>query len=466
MDIVSEVTEAVRRFIRSHEMLLGGESLLLAVSGGVDSIVMLELLSRIAGPLGSNIGVAHFDHGLRPTSGADADFVRELARKMRLKAFVGSADIRKIVEDGGGSIEEVARRERYAFLERIARRHKFNVVMTGHTADDNAETLMMNLLRGSGVTGLAGIPPTRRIGSEVILARPMLGITRRQVEEFAAHLRLAWREDESNASQEFTRNRVRAELMPVLRDFNPAILDVLNTTASLMRDVDRYLSGVVDASLETVLVEETRQGERTSIDAMKLRHLHPAVRGEVVQRVVSDTFSIPPISSKTVERVLGLMWKDTGARASLGGRHEALRDRDRIVFYLRPVVVRDIDKEFVPGDEVEAGEMLLTTSLIDGKPTFSSDSAVEFVAADALPEKLTIRSWREGDIFRPLGMKGKEKKLSDFLIDRKVPLDRKGEVLVVADGEAILWVCGMQIDERYRIGPETKRSMRMEFRSL
>src|SRR5690606_4182117 len=159
---------------------------------------------------------------------------------------------------------------------------------------------------------------------------------------FADHLRIEWREDKSNASPEFTRNRVRQKLMPVLKEFNPAILDVLNTTAGLMRDVDRYLSGVVDSALEATLSEETKQGERAAIDAIRLRHLHPAVRGEVIQRVISDTFSIPPVSSKTIDRVLGLMWKDTGARASLGGRHEALRDRNNIVFYRRPIVVRDI----------------------------------------------------------------------------------------------------------------------------
>lgn len=463
-DIASTVTEAVRRYIRAHEMLLGGESILLAVSGGVDSMVMLELLSRIGGPLGSNIGVAHFDHGLRPKAGEDADFVREVARAKRLKIFVGSADIRKIVEDGGGSIEEVARRERYAFLERIARRHDYNVVMTGHTADDNAETLLMNLVRGSGVTGLAGIPPTRRLGGEIILARPLLGLPRADVEAFAGHVRLEWREDETNASNEFTRNRVRQELMPVLKKFNPSILDVLNTTAGLMRDVDRYLSGVVDSSIEATLKDEIKPGERAGIDAIRLRHLHPAVRGEVVQRVISDTFSIPPVSSRTIERVLELMWKDTGARASLGGRHEALRDRENIVFYRRPIVVRDIDREFVPGEEIEVGEVVLSTSFIQGKPTFSSDGAVEFVNADNLPDRLVIRSWREGDTFRPLGMKGQEKKLSDFLIDRKVPLDRKGEVLVIADGDTVIWVCGMRIDERYRVEKDTGRVLRMEFR--
>lgn len=462
-DVVRSITESVRKYIRTHEMVLGGESILLGVSGGVDSIVLLDVINRVAGPLGITVGVAHFNHKLRPTSEEDADFVRERARALRLKPYVASGDIKQIVEEGGGSIEEVARRERYAFLERIARRHKFSVVMTGHTADDNAETVMMNLMRGSGVTGLSGIPPSRWLGEDVILARPMLGLTRLEVEEYAEKRGLEWREDESNSSHDFTRNRIRAELMPLLRTFNPGILDVLNTTAGLMRNVDRYLSGVVDSAVENALAAEIKREERSALDVTTLRHLHPAVRSEVVQRVISNTFAIPPVSSKTVDRVLGLMWKETGARASLGGRHEALRDRGSIVFYRKPIVVREVDKEFVPGEEVEAGDFLLTTSFIKGRPKFSSDTSIEFVNADEISGKLTLRSWREGDVFCPLGMKGKEKKLSDFLIDEKIPLDRKAEVLVVADGEKIVWICGMRVDERYRVVKDTARVMKLEF---
>lgn len=461
-DILQTLTESIRKYIRTQEMVFGDESILLAVSGGVDSIVLLDLLDQITRPLGVTLGVAHFNHKLRSDADADAEFVREAARARKIKSYVASADIRKLVEEGGGSIEEAARRERYAFLERIARRHKYSVVMTGHTADDNAETVVMNLIRGSGVTGLAGIPPTRKLGTSVILARPMLGTTRENVEAYAHRAGLKWREDESNKSREFTRNRVRQELMPVLQTFNPAILDVLNTTASLMRNVDRYLSGAVDSAVEAALSEEIKREERSSLNVTTLRHLHPAVRGEVVQRVISDTFAMPPASSRTVERVLGLMWKDTGTRASLGGRHEALRDRDSIVFYKRPIVLREIDKEFVPGEEIEAGDILLATSFIEGKPKFSAEPSIEFVSADNLSDRLVLRSWREGDVFCPLGMKGKEKKLSDFLIDEKVPRDQKGEVLVVADGEKIVWVCGMRVDERFRVDRKTKRVMKLE----
>ncbi|MCE2503056.1 MAG: tRNA lysidine(34) synthetase TilS [Chlorobi bacterium] len=465
-DSVDSFVESVRRFMRLHEMAHSGESILLGVSGGIDSVVMLEVIACLALPLRYEFAVAHFDHGLRESSAADADFVRELASRYRVKAFVASANIRRIADEEGRSLEETGRRGRYAFLERIARRHRYDTVMTGHTADDNAETLLVNLLRGSGVTGLAGIPSTRRLGGNVIVARPMLGQRRSEIEKYAVDRGLKWREDETNQSEEFTRNRIRHELLPLLREFNPNVISTLNTTAELMRDVDRYLSNAVETAVRVVTREKAVPGERVVLDVKQLRHLQPAIRGEVLQRVMTVTFDIPPISYAAVKRGLGLIWKETGTRVNLGGRFEGLRDRDTIVLLKNPPILRDVDKSFDLGESVEVGNITLKTEVLENKSVkFASNGKVEYVSADKLPEKLIIRSWQEGDRFHPLGMKG-EKKLSDFLIDRKVPLDQKRQVMVVTDGESIVWVCGMRIDERYKIDSKTRRILKLELQSL
>lgn len=463
---IEKFAESVRRFMRRTEMIIGGENVLLAVSGGIDSIVLLDVMARFAPALRLRINVAHFDHGLRESSAKDAEFVRDVCQQYGIKPFLGNANIRRMADEEGRSIEETARRERYAFLERIAKRHRFDLVMTGHTATDNAETLLMNLLRGSGVTGLAGIPPTRRLAGICLLGRPMLECTREEVEAYAEARKLKWREDESNNSIEFTRNRIRHELMPVLKQFNPNLTATLNTTAGLMRDFDRYLSTAVETAARNAVVGEPVQNERVVMDIRQLKHLQPAIRGEVIQRVMADTFSTLPLSYAAVERCLELLWKETGMRANLGGRFEGLRDRDNLVLMKNPPIVREVDKTFRPGQTVEAGEVMLVTSVMDRENVrFTSNPKIEFIDADNLPERLTIRSWREGDRFYPLGMKG-EKKLSDFLIDTKVPLDRKRQVLVVTDGKQILWVCGMRMDERYRVGKETKRVLKMELRKL
>lgn len=463
---IEALLESTRRFMRRSEMLCGGESVLLAVSGGVDSVLMLEVITRLARPLRLKVGVAHFNHNLRDSSEKDAEFVANLAQSYGVKPFMASGDIRRIADEEGGSIEEIARRERYAFLERIARRHRFDAVATGHTANDNAETLLMNLLRGSGVTGLAGIPPIRRLSGKTFLVRPLLETLRKDVEAYASLLDLKWREDESNQSLDYTRNRIRHELMPLLEKFNPGAVSTLNTTAGLMRDFDRYLAGAVETAARVVTVGEPVVGERIELDVGQMKHLQPALRGEVVQRVMAENFQVPPLSYVAVERALGLLWKDTGARASLGGRLEGLRDRDNLVLLKHPPVIREVDKSFKPGQTVEVFDRSLVTSFVDAKDVrLTANSKVEFIDADTLPGQLTLRSWREGDRFHPLGMKG-EKKLSDFLIDGKVSLDKKRQVLVVTDGKNIIWVCGMRLDDRFKVGKETKRALRMELRTL
>ena len=465
-DTIEVLLESVRRYMRRSEMICGGESVLLAVSGGVDSVLLLEVMARLAQPLRLKIGVAHFNHNLRETSGRDADFVASLAQSHGIKPFIASGDIRKMADDEGRSVEEVARRERYAFMERIARRHRFDMVATGHTANDNAETLLMNLLRGSGVTGLAGIPPIRRLSGNTYLIRPLLETLRKDVEKYAQMIGLKWMEDETNRSLDYTRNRVRHELIPLLEKFNPAVVPTLNTTAGLMRDFDRYLAGSVETAARVATIGEPVLDERVELDVSQMKHLQPALRGEVIQRVMTENFQALPLSRTAVERALGLLWKETGARASLGGRFEGLRDREKLVLLKHPPVIREVDKTFKAGENVEVFDLTLVTQFVEGKDVrLTANNRIEYIDADSLPEHLVLRSWKEGDRFHPLGMKG-EKKVSDFLIDGKVPLDKKREVMVVTDGTNILWVCGMRIDDRFKVGKETKRALKLELRWL
>ena len=205
-------------------MLLGKEKVLLAVSGGIDSMMLLDVMTRLAPTLQLELAVAHFDHGLRgEASQADAAFVIEQAKLRGFKTFVGRGDVKKVAQLQKLSIEEAGRKSRYQFLGRVARKHEYNVVLTAHNANDNAETLLLNLLRGSGVSGLAAIPPVRSLAAGVLLARPLLGLERSEIEAYAAEVGLRWQEDETNASTKFLRNRVRQELLPKLTEYNPSI---------------------------------------------------------------------------------------------------------------------------------------------------------------------------------------------------------------------------------------------------
>jgi len=445
-------------------MLLGGESVLIAVSGGVDSMTLLDIMARMAPVMKLQLGVAYFDHELRgEASQEDANFVSEQARIRGLKVYIGHGDVKRLAAERKLSIEDAARRSRYYFLERIARRHNYSVVMTGHSADDNAETVLLNLLRGSGVTGLAGMPPVRPLGKGITVARPLLWAGREEIQAYAEEVGLQWREDETNRSARFTRNRIRHELIPVLKEYNPGIIGTLNSTADIMRGVEQFLGHSVRIAAKRVVA--SRSSEVVELNLSQLKHYLPTIQAELVQRIVSKNFESAPISYSAIERVLGLLWKESGSRAELVGGISAVRDRDTLIIRRDPPPFVPIEKTFDQGEVVELGRQRLVTKLLPNEGIqFSNKRHIEYLDADRLPKHLVVRSWREGDRFRPLGMEG-EKKLSDFLIDVKVPVDKKRDVLVVADGDTIAWVCGYRIDERFKVGPETTNVLKLEMLS-
>jgi tRNA(Ile)-lysidine synthase len=445
-------------------MLLGREKVLLAVSGGVDSMMLLDVMTRLAPTLQLELAVAHFDHGLRgEASQADAAFVVEQAKLRGLKTFVGRGDVKKIAHLQKLSIEEAGRKSRYQFLGRVARKHEYNVVLTAHNANDNAETLLLNLMRGSGVSGLAAIPPVRTLAAGVLLARPLLGLERSEIEAYVAEVELRWQEDETNASAKFLRNRVRHELLPQLTEYNPSIVSTLNSTAEIMRGLDHYLTHAVELAMKKVVVAS--DPEHVDLNLAYLKHYLPAIQSEIVQRSITKAFDIPHINYGAVERTLGLMWKESGSKAEIGGGLSAVRDRDIVTVRMEPPPIIPLERNFQPGESVQTDRATLNTERIDrANVRFTRNNNIEFIDADKVPESLTLRSWREGDRFRPLGLGG-EKKVSDFLVDSKVALDRKRDVLVVADGEKIIWVCGMRLDDRYKVDTATKNVIRLEFRA-
>lgn len=456
--------QKIRRFIRQHEMLLGKERVLIAVSGGLDSMVLLDIMARLAPTFQIELSVAHFDHGLRgEASQEDAGFVIEQAKLRGLKTYVGRGDVKKLASQLRLSVEEAARKARYQFLERVAQKHGYGMVLTAHNANDNAETVLLNLIRGTGVRGMAAIPPLRSLAEGVMLGRPLLGEERFELEAYAADAGLEWREDATNQSTQFTRNRVRLELLPKLAEFNPAIVSTLNVTAEIMRGMDQYLGSAVEAAMKRVVTETGE--EKINLSIHQLKHYLPAIQAELLQRVISRTFDLPPISYGAVERTLSLVWKETGSKVELGVGLNASRDRDSLIIHCEPPPSVQVNRNFQPGETVQTEYGTIVSERLErANVRFTRNSNIEFVDADKISETLTIRTWRDGDRFRPLGLNG-EKKVSDFLVDSKVSMERKRSVLVVADGDTIIWVCGMRLDDRYKVEPATRNVVRLEMRS-
>ncbi len=447
-----------REYNRKHNLLQAGDKVLLGVSGGLDSMVLLNVLARHTP--GVAIEVAHVNHTLRgEDSEADEEFVRARAESYELRFHRKRLATETIAKEERTSIQETARKGRYQFFESVRQEIGFDRIATAHHADDSAETILFNLLRGTGLAGLTGIHP-ERVGSHVI--RPLLFAERNDIEAYAHTEAIEFRTDSSNLEEHYTRNFIRRQILPRIKEaINPGVTQTLVRSGELFRELASYIEMKAQLELAKVIVERGEGVIVVSVSA--LREHHNALRRVILHRVGS-MLRQEGFDFEHVDALLQLIGQQTGSRIELPRGLEAMRDRDHLVFkeeenttpFTLPV---ELNREYhVRGWKFSSAAEPGTVE------SFSTTAAEEFVDADCLKDKqLILRSWSEGDAFVPLGMKEK-KKVSDFLINEKVPLFEKHHYPILETTEGnVVWLCGQRIDDRFKITRRTKQVVRLEY---
>ncbi len=463
--------ERVRDTIERHRMLAGGETVVAGVSGGADSTALLHLLAELRVPLRLTLHVAHFNHHLRPGAEEDAAFVAEMTRGLGVSYHEGAGETRAHAERLRLSIEDAARRLRYAFFTSVARDVAAQVVATGHTRDDQAETVLMRLLRGSGLRGLAGIPPVRRL-DDLRLIRPLLEVPRAEVEAYLRTRGLAWREDPTNHDATILRNRIRTVVLPALEGYNPDVRGTLARLAGLLRDEADALDALAAPRIADVLtggpdaVHIARSPFVRLPAALQRRALREAVR-----RVRGNIDSVGFVHVEGARRLI--LEGQAGAVVELPGGIRVRRLSETAeVTAEAPAVEPPEYRLDVPGMVIalEFG-IALSAAEIDAPEDaarFYRPGAEEImVEAGRVGRTLFLRSPRPEDRFAPYGMRGRTKKLSDYLSEAKVPRHRRRfvPVLTTAGGD-ILWIVGMRAAESARIGADARRVVRIVARKL
>ena len=452
--------EKVRHFIEVHALFWPGERVLVGVSGGVDSVVLLEVLRR----LGYVPVVAHVNYRLRGAdSDADEAFVRALCRKHRIPLRIARLQLKAKVQ--GDSIQAAARRVRYGFFTRLAQREGIKAVAVGHHRDDQAETLLLNLLRGSGLEGLTGMAPARRLHPKqpLRLVRPLLCVTRAEIEAWAYAEGLTWREDASNASLNYRRAFLRRVVFPLFREhFGANVAERLAHTAEVLRAYRQSTFTQLLAQHWACVAEADAVGGWLRYEALI------AMPEVWQQRLVIEALMrwLPgaPRHRRLVQQVLRLLGSQPGRRLELL-QGTIWRDRKGLRFRRRASITS--------GEEEGALELgkLLTLSggifeavLLPQKPVYldTGSPAAVYVDADRLQWPLWVRRWQPGDRLQPLGMQG-HKKVSDLLTDLRVPVDQRRHCYVVCHGEEIVWVAGYRLAEPFRVRPETVRVVQLRF---
>jgi len=454
----AQVLEKISRTIQNHGLIAAGDLVLVAFSGGPDSTVLLHALAQLRPRLRFRLRAGHVNHGIRGAeAAADERAAAAFARKLRIPFHRHRVDVPAYAKSQGISLETAARQLRYQWLESAATRFGANRIATGHTSDDLAETVLLNLLRGAGPRGLAGIPPIR---GRVI--RPLLGLTRAEVESYCEANSLGYRRDESNADTAFARNRLRHEVIPLLQEVQPSVVGNLSRTAEIMRAEDDFMSEQADNALRAVASQ--RPGE-VGILLSLFAALHPALRRRVLRAAVGkikgDEADLP------LERIDALMEValsgETGSVIELPGGLCGERTYGELVISPALAPKPSSDREWVlpvPSKLVirELGLQFETKRSRAKTPPPNPMEALVDASKTALP--LVVRTRRRGDRFRPAGMRGTVK-LQDFFVNAKVPREQRDRVPLVLSGEDIVWVVGFRLSEKFRVSGKTKRSIRI-----
>ena len=461
--------QRVLSYIQEHHLVSRGQTMLVAVSGGQDSVCLLHVLHQLQSELGIKLHVAHLDHQLRgKESTGDARYVAGLAKRLGIPATIEKRDVSSYQKEHGLSLEEAAREVRYKFLSEVTDTIGADRVAVGHTLDDHVETILLHLIRGTGTRGLRGLRPvTRWLGNkELTVVRPLLELRRDETGAYCLKNHLRPRQDTTNLSLALLRNRVRLELLPLLKSYNPQVIEALQRTARIAGDDIDYLEKEARRLWPGVT---TMQGNTVILDKKALLGLPASMQRYLLRLAIENVGgNLKDIEARHIEELTRALHKSAGKQISLPYGLFFTIDYDRYLLGKKPSgrspfpvlvgehLIKLSGKTVIPGWSIKAS-IIKPEEFTTGHNSFTAHFDY-----DKIGDKLVIRSRKRGDRFQPLGMK-ETKKIGQFMIDARIPRDWRDRIPIVILGDGVLWVVGYRIDERMKITNDTRRILRLEF---
>ncbi|MEZ4792139.1 MAG: tRNA lysidine(34) synthetase TilS [Gelidibacter sp.] len=418
---------------------LNEAKLLIAISGGLDSVVLTQLCHKS----GLDVALAHCNFNLRAKeSDADEDFVLQLAEDLELEVFIEGFETEKFAKKHKLSTQMAARELRYGWFFELAEQLDFDYILTAHHADDNLETFLINLTRGTGLEGLMGIP---EMNGKIV--RPLLPFSRETLETYAIGEKIKWCEDSSNASNKYLRNKLRHDIIPTLKQMNPQLLQNFQKTISHLYDCQEIVDDAATRiQKKVVLVED-------AIIKLNIKKLKKLSNPKAYLFELLKDFKFTEWND-----VVGLLDAQSGKQV-FSQTHRLIKDREFLM-------LSEINSEEIEDITVLKKDKKVQTSL--GTLFFDEADAISktykntiFVDAETLNYPLTVRNWQEGDYFHPLGMKGK-KKVSKYFKDEKLSLIEKENIKLLCSGENIVWIIGKRADERFKVTEKTKQILKIK----
>jgi tRNA(Ile)-lysidine synthase len=475
-NIEKKVLRAVDQTLRTHHMLQTGDAVLVAVSGGPDSVALAHILLALAPKYSLKIAIAHLNHCLRKTeSDRDEAFVASLAKQLELPIYVGKEDVRRYQKRHHLCLEDAARQVRYRFYHSIAVDYAYDKIALGHHGDDNAELVLMYLLRGSGPRGLSGIPPVR----DDMIVRPLINLRRAEIIDYVSAKKLAYLTDSSNWDLKYLRNKIRARLIPELKkEYNPKLIDSLNRLAAILGSEEKWIEDLIDPLFEEAMVFEKKKTIGLSIRYLNQQPI--AVRRRLIRKAI--------LRVKANMRRIAFVHVEAACQLACTGSASGMLDLPDRIRIRRNNNVLVVSKEQtnlrrlaaipllskIPDYEyrlskpckiyIEAANVQISFSEIQHAQLPILDQPehrTAFFDMDKIRFPLVIRNFRPGDCFSPLGVSGRQK-LKKFFIDHKISRIERAKCPIVLSQDKIIWLAGHRLDNHVRIGPQTRRILKAE----
>ena len=427
--------ERLDKYIKQHNFFSKGDKLILAISGGADSVALAYLLKQLE----YDFTMAHCNFGLRnKESDADEVFVKKLAKKLGVKCFTKSFETLKFATENKISIQMAARDLRYDWFENLRQKLRLDFILTSNHRDDDIETFFINLLRGTGIKGMLGVPQKK--GS---IVRPLLFTKKNEIYDFLKKNKIEYREDSSNKDDKYLRNKIRLQLIPLLEQMNPSFKETLTKEMDYLSGISEVYFTQIGRKKEQLLKQEM---DYFTISIVELKKLNP------LQTYLYELLN--PFGFLNVQDICNALEVQPG-KQFFSATHRITIDRKQLIIQ----VIQEVEKVELQIDENEK-ECFSPIHLgftITENFNIQNDLTIAMLDYDKLEFPLILRKWKKGDFFFPLGMKG-TKKLSNFFIDNKISIPEKEQIWVLCSTDEIIWVVGMRISERFKISEKTKKA--------
>lgn len=446
---MKSIEEKVINFIARYGLIGQKENLLIAFSGGPDSVFALHFFYKFRKKFRCNISAVHFNHNLRGNeSKEDENFAIAQCKKLRVDLNIIQLDVKAFAKKNKLSLEEAARILRYNELSKFAKRNSIDKIITAHNLNDNTETILMNLFSGTGISGLSGIPIKREN-----IIRPLLCLTKKEILQYLNHNKINYRIDSSNLENDFKRNFIRNKILPLIEEINPSFDDALFRSSQNFLKQKEFENNSIEYLMQN-FSKQIKNGYELSLDLLKI---YDEIPGEFLKFFLKKYFDYQ-LEHKDYIKINKLAFNQKGKSIALKNYLKVIKESDALVFTKK--IIDNIEAvEIKIGESKKISEKTIKIESTTKSEKLSPDN-YELIAADNLDDTFIIRNWEIGDKFKPLGMK-KEKNVSDFLTDLKIPAAIKKEQLVMINRNQIIWIVGLRISDDVKITSETKKVIKL-----